>query len=82
MPINVQRIGTGSEEKLIIEVTNGDLRAFDNAKQKWRFNSLKSFLEFALAIFSTEGMEVYLNQSGDKTRVKPADELVEPSHTN
>ena len=77
MPITVSRTGTGAEEKIVIEVTNGEMRAFDAAKTKWRFKAIKDFLEFALAIFSTEGMEIFLDKNGEKTRIKPADELVE-----
>lgn len=79
MPISVIRTGEGQSEKVTIEVTNGDLRAFATAKEKWRFKDFKAFLEFALAIFSTDGMEITLNQGGDKTRVRPADELVDVS---
>jgi len=79
MPISVNRTGQGTpDEKIIIEVTNGEMRAFDTVKVKWHFKTIKDFLEFALAIFSTDGVEIFLNREGDKTRVKPADELVEP----
>lgn len=83
MPIIATRTGEGADEKLTIEVTNGDLRQFDLVKKKWRFKNAKTFLEFALAIFSTEGVEIFLNHEGDKTRVKPSDELVDnPNNSN
>lgn len=78
MPITVTRTAQGTtDEKITIEVTNGEMRAFDIAKGKWRFKTIKDFLEFSLAIFSTDGMEIFLNKDGEKTRIKPADELVE-----
>lgn len=78
MPINVTRTGEGTAEDILtIVVTNGDLKAFDEVKSRWHFKSLKTYLEFALAIFSTEGVEIFLNHDGEKTRVKPSDELVE-----
>jgi hypothetical protein len=78
MPIHVARTGEGTpQDKLVIEVTNGDLKQFDLVRSKWRFKNIQAFLEFALAVFSTEGMEVTLNHEGEKTRISPADELVE-----
>ncbi len=78
MPIEVTRSGQGTpQEKITIEVTNGELRAMDEVKNKWSFKNIKTFLEFALAIFSTEGMEIFLNEHGDRTRIKPSDDLVE-----
>lgn len=83
MPITVNRTGQGtSTEKITIEVTNGEMRAFDSAISRWRFKDIKSILEFALAIFSTEGMEIFLNKNGEKTRIKPADDLIESISNN
>lgn len=76
--LTVNRSGQGTaDEKITIEVTNGEMRAFDSAKARWNFKAIKDFLEFALAIFSTEGMEIFLNKNGEKTRIKPADDLIE-----
>jgi len=68
------------EEKVVITLTNGELRALREIKGKRKFRSIKTFLDFVLAIFVTPNTFVVQREDdGSVTKVNPASDLVEPS---
>lgn len=66
------------EERLTVEFTNGELRVIKSIVEGWRFRDAKSFLDFALAVFSKKNVRFTVRGTEDEnpTRVEPADELL------
>jgi hypothetical protein len=68
------------EAKIIITITNGEFRALKEIKEKKKFRSIKTFLDFVLAIFVTPNTFIAKREDdGSTTKVTPAPDLVEPS---
>jgi hypothetical protein len=76
MPITTEITGEGKDRTLSIRVTNGELNAIQKAESKWNFKDTASFLEFVIAVFISDGLEIYLEKDGEKTKIAPADKLL------
>jgi hypothetical protein len=69
------------DEKLGLEINNGDYRALKVIKDKFGFRDEEAALRFALAVLTqTNGDTVYIeDESGNKVGLQPSDSLRRPS---
>ncbi len=66
------------ESELQLKFTNGDLKALEEVKKKWKFIDFENLLRFAVAVMSkAEKNKVYIDEKGTRIGYSPADNLVE-----
>ena len=70
---------TDTDQELTLKVTNGDIVALKNVKEKWRFKNIEDIIRFALAVMvKSDDQAVTVKQSGESTTLSPSDDLLEP----
>jgi hypothetical protein len=74
----ITKISENEDDKLTVNINNGDLRALDEIKQLWGFKDQASVLRFALAALKiTHDGDLYaIQKDGTKRLLKPIDELL------
>lgn len=74
---------SGDDQKIEIEVNNGDLQALKQIIKDWGFADEAKALRFGIAVLvkaSTGGKnKVYIDENGDKVSLVPGEGLVESS---
>lgn len=68
---------TPTEPELHLKFNNGDLKALEEVKKKWKFIDVDHLLRFAIAVMSkAEKNKVYIDEGGNKVGYSPADNLL------
>lgn len=66
-------ISTKKDNKLVLEIDNGDLTKMEEVLRKWNFKDEQSFLRFSVSILlETEGKSLWIKANGEPTSVIPA----------
>jgi hypothetical protein len=66
-----------TEPELQLKFTNGDLKALEEVKKKWKFIDFENLLRFAVAVMSkAEKNKVYIDEKGTRIGYSPADNLL------
>lgn len=67
-----------SNQKLTLEIDNGDLLKIEEVIKKWSFKNEQAFLRFAVSLLiETEDKDLWIKSNGEPTRVEPADHSIE-----
>lgn len=76
----VRKPDASDDQKLGLEINNGDYQALKKIKDKFNFVDEEAALRFALAVLSqTAGDTVYIEDSaGSKVGLQPSDSLRRP----
>jgi uncharacterized protein YfaT (DUF1175 family) len=62
---------------MIIEMENGDKKAFEEIKNKWNFKDEEGVLRYMMSLLlKTEDNKLWIKANGQQTGVNPADELI------
>ncbi|HDV5783367.1 TPA: hypothetical protein RJD83_000279 [Legionella pneumophila] len=65
------------EDKLILEIDNGDLSKLNDVMEKWGFKDYQSFMRFAVSILLlNEEKSVGIKLDGLKQDIAPASDLL------
>jgi len=63
--------------RIILEIDNGDKETIDSLMRKWNFSDHQSFLRFASSVLlDTNGTFIYLQGDSGPVRVSPAAHLL------
>jgi len=74
------KVNESQDEKLNLQIDNGDLKKLKEAKEKWKFKDYQSFLRFMSSIMiDSKDNKIWILGEDDREiiRVKPAKELIE-----
>lgn len=62
---------------VVLNIDNGDLKALQEVKEKWGFESESHALRFALAVmYQSKNNVVYIDRDGAKVGLKPGEDLL------
>lgn len=69
-----------SENKLILEIDNGDLDKINKAMEKWAFKDYQSLLRFAISVFIlSDDNSISMKMDGTQQTITPAPDFLKPS---
>lgn len=69
------------DPKMVITLTNGELKALKSAQEKRKLKDMKSLFDFILAVFVTPKVFfVKREDDGDLTIVQPAEDLLKENN--
>ena len=64
--------------KLKLELDNGDLVRFEEVIKAWNFKNEQAFLRFVVSLLiETEDKSLWMKSNGEITKVEPADHSIE-----
>ncbi len=67
-----------SATNIDLSITNGDLAALKEVKNKWKFKNIEDILRFALAVMKkSEKNKIYVDENGTQVGYVPADSMIE-----
>lgn len=62
-----------AENKLILELDNGDKTKIEEALKKWNFKDMQSLLRFSVSVLlETEDKALWIKSNGESTLIAPA----------
>lgn len=71
---------TPAEDKLYLEIDNGDLIAISNIEAQWKFKNKESVLRFAIAVLAKAvdagSHKITIEENGKTTVLTPGDTLI------
>ena len=73
----IKKVGTEAEDKVTVEIDNGDFQALKSIQENYNFANKESLLRFALAALLKSGKKgLYVEEdNGAKTKLLPNDAL-------
>ncbi len=65
------------QEKLILEIDNGDFHKLKEVIEKWKFKDYQSFLRFSVGAFIlSEENSISIKMDGKQQMIAPASDLI------
>lgn len=71
------------DNKLILEIDNGDKTKLEEIMESWNFKDIQSFWRFSLSILlATEDKGLWIQANGQPRKIAPDDSLLKGKHND